>query len=116
VLDELGEDGLDDLHDRFDVSRRWDEFPYSEPSRDIAARAMGALREVVSASAGERVVVVTHTGVINTIVSEIVGSRFHALFYPAHASFSRLAWGRDRLVVRTLNDYHHMTSNDLVTY
>lgn len=120
VLDELGERGLDELHHRFETTRTWDTFPFSESSASVATRTAAALADAVAdavASAGtSRIVVVCHTGTINTIVARATASTIDALFYPAHASFSRLAWGRGRFVVRTLNEHHHVLADGPATY
>lgn len=118
VLDELGEEALEDLQRRFATTRRWDEFPFSESSASIVDRGMAAIDDVVLAHpTARRIVVVCHTGLINSIIARVIGSTMDALLYPAHASLSRLARGDGRLVVRTLNEHHyHHCAQSEVTY
>ena len=55
-----------------------------------------------------KVVVVCHGAVINLIVQEVVGTGPDMLYYPAHASISRIGRGEDRLGIVSLNERSHL--------
>jgi hypothetical protein len=47
-------------------------------------------------------------------VRHVIGLDADMFFFPAHASITRIARGRGRLAVRTLNEQHHLrTTSDL---
>ncbi|HLV64669.1 MAG TPA: histidine phosphatase family protein [Polyangiaceae bacterium] len=81
-----------------DPDFRW---PSGESYREFRARVLGAIRTIAAAHVGERVLVVTHAGVI----SQIIGSHFGVgperweLFRPRNCSITELDWYRDTVRV-----------------
>ena len=73
---------------------------------------------IVARAEGERVAIVCHGGVINAYMSHIIDSPYDMFFRPAHTSINIAVAGRNRRVLRSLNDVHHLLSaeGDLNTY
>jgi probable phosphoglycerate mutase len=63
---------------------------------------------IISEHTGERVVLVTHAGVINAYMSMVLGIERDMFFLPEHASISVLRVMRDLYAVQNLNDYSHL--------
>ncbi len=114
----LGRDLLEAARQRMLNERNWDVYPYTEPSYEFRKRVINAVEAAIARSAGERIAIVCHGGVINAYVGHIIGSRFDMFFRPAHASVSIVAAGGGRRVVRLLNDTHHLTTaeGDFASY
>jgi probable phosphoglycerate mutase len=75
------------------------------------------LEGIVSRHPGERVVVVTHGGVINAYVGDFLGTTDDMFITPAHASITRVRARHDRRVLATLNEVHHLAGpDDLLTF
>jgi broad specificity phosphatase PhoE len=109
VNDEIGPEGVAEIRRQFLTHRRWDAFPMSESSQELAGRLRPAMDRILAAHPEDsRVVVVVHGGVINSIVRSVLGVDADMFFYPAHASVSRLARGMGRLGVVTLNEQQHL--------
>ena len=69
-------------------------------------------------TAGERIIIVCHGGVINAYTGHIIRTDVDMFFRPAHASVSIVVAGEGRRVVRLLNDTHHLSTaeGDFATY
>jgi probable phosphoglycerate mutase len=66
---------------------------------------------IISRHPGERVVIVTHAGVINAYLSMVLDIPRDMFFLPEHASISVLRVLRDLYAVHNLNDYTHLLPN-----
>ena len=88
---------------------RWDVIPGAEPEADFRARVRAGLERVVAAHPDERVVVVSHGGVIGELVRAAVGgSRPFAFVGADNGSITHLVVAGDRWVVRRFNDTAHL--------
>ena len=111
-LEFMGSDVLATLRDRFISERSWDVYPYSESSAEFRRRVINAIETIIDHHTGGRVAVVCHSGVINAYVSHVIGSKYDVLFRPAHASISIVAAADDIHSLYTLNDVHHLSTDD----
>jgi broad specificity phosphatase PhoE len=111
-LELMGSEALATLRHRFMLERTWDVYPYSESSAEFRERVINAIETIISDHAGGRVAVVCHGGVINAFVSHVIGSKFDVLFRPAHTSISVVASADDIHTLYTLNDVHHLSTDD----
>jgi len=86
----------------------WDAFPGSEGS----ARARKRVGDVVDAirreHEGQRIVLVSHAGFIQTYVSLVLGVPRDFVFYPFNASITSIRAQGDRRVLWRLNDIAHL--------
>lgn len=106
---EIGDAGVALVRQHFLADRSWDAFPLTEPREERHSRVSGALTAILAAhEPSSKVVVVCHGGVINLIVQEVIGGGPDMLYYPAHASISRIGRGEDRLGVVSLNERSHL--------
>ena len=96
---------------RFLNNPRWDAIEGLEPSRPFRHRVVQAVDGIISRHPGERVVLVTHAGVINAYLSMVLDIQRDMFFLPEHASISVLRVLRDLYAVRNLNDYSHLLPN-----
>jgi probable phosphoglycerate mutase len=63
------------------------------------------------------VVVVTHGGVLNAYVGDVLGTTDDMFFPPAHGSITRVRAKHDRRVLVTLNEIQHVAEpDDLLTF
>jgi len=97
-----------DLAIRFLNGPRWDSLPGFEPSRQFRHRVVQALEGILAHHPGERVVVVTHGGVINAYLSMLLDIPRDMFFLPEHASISVVRSLRDLTTVQRLNDFAHL--------
>jgi probable phosphoglycerate mutase len=88
---------------------RWDAIPGAEPTGDFRARVRAGLERVVAGHADQRVVVVSHGGVIGELVRQAVdGNRPFAFVGADNGSITHLVVSHDRWVVRRFNDTAHL--------
>jgi broad specificity phosphatase PhoE len=93
---------------RFLNGPRWDSLPGFEPSRQFRRRVVQALEGILAHHPGERVVVVTHGGVINAYLSMLLDIPRDMFFLPEPASISVVRSLRDLTTVQRLNDFAHL--------
>jgi len=93
---------------RLMVEGRWDVIPGAEPSEDFAARVRAAVQRLAVLHADEKVVVVTHGGVIAQALAEGSGGRPFAFLGADNASISHLVVVGDRWIIRGFNDIAHL--------
>jgi broad specificity phosphatase PhoE len=86
----------------------WDALPGFEPSHQFRRRLMSALEGISAERHGQRVVVVTHAGVINAYLGMILDIPRDLFFLPDHASISVVRSWRDLSAVQGLNDVAHL--------
>lgn len=109
IQEQIGEAGIAAVRRRFMADRSWDAFPLTEPRHERHSRVWGATTAILSAhDPSSKVVVVCHGAVINLIVQEVIGAGPDMLYYPAHASISRIGRGEGRLGVVSLNERSHL--------
>lgn len=90
--------------------QRWDVIPGAESNEALEERVMGALRRISNAHPSQRVLIVTHGGVIGTIISYATGAQPFAFMGPHNASISRVFIKDEWMRVRGFNDYAHLES------
>ena len=90
------------------TEERWDVIPGAEPSEAFRARVTAGITRIAAAHPDERVVVVTHGGVIGAVLSLATGARPFAFVGGANASINHLVVTGDRWIVRRFNDTGHL--------
>ena len=86
----------------------WDAFPGSEGSEPARKRVRDVIHEIVDDHPGERLVLVSHAGFIQTFVSVILGLNRDFIFYPFNASITSVRAKDGRFVLWRLNDIAHL--------
>jgi broad specificity phosphatase PhoE len=86
----------------------WDALPGFEPSHQFRRRVMSAIEGILAERHGQRIVVVTHGGVLNAYLSMILDIPRHMFFLSDHASISVVRKWRDLSAVQGLNDIAHL--------
>jgi probable phosphoglycerate mutase len=93
---------------RFLNNPRWDAIKGMEPTRLFRHRVVQAVDAIISQHPGQRVLLVTHAGVINAYLTMVLGIERDMFFLPEHASISVLRVMRDLYAVQNLNDFSHL--------
>jgi 2,3-bisphosphoglycerate-dependent phosphoglycerate mutase len=88
--------------------QRWDAIPGAEPSETFSARVWDGMQRIVAAHPDERVVVVSHGGVIGQILADATGSRPFAFGGADNGSISHVVIHDGRIVLRRFNDTTHL--------
>lgn len=88
--------------------KRHDAWPMCEDVDGFRERVFRGFDRVVEEGMGSRVVLVCHGGVINTILSSIVGSNFDSIVAVHHTSITVVRAADTRRVLLTINDYSHV--------
>jgi probable phosphoglycerate mutase len=83
-------------------------YPYCEDVDFFRNRVFGALDGAIAESHGMRIVVACHGGVINAVLSRVLGSSFDHLVPVHHTSISVMRAADTRRVILTVNDYSHV--------
>jgi probable phosphoglycerate mutase len=99
---------LAELATRFVSNPRWDSLPGLEASRRFRHRVIQAIEAIIACHPGQRVVVVTHGGVINAYLSMLLEVPRDMFFLPEHTSLSVVRNLRDMTSVQRLNDFAHL--------
>jgi broad specificity phosphatase PhoE len=88
---------------------RW---PGGESYREFRDRCLRAINWIAAAHCGQRVVVVTHAGVITQILGALHGVRPARWepFRPENTSLTELRWTAGRLALLVFNDHRHLTA------
>jgi len=108
LLDLYSREQLADIYREVTRSRKHNAYPYCEDVDSFRARVFAAIDQVVDESTGMRVVVACHGGVINAVLSTVLGSAFDHLVSVHHTSISVLRAADTRRVLLTINDYSHV--------
>jgi 2,3-bisphosphoglycerate-dependent phosphoglycerate mutase len=95
---------------RMYAEQRWGVIPGAEQDEDFAARIRAAVTRMAAAHPDQRVVAVTHGGVIGQIVHLATGARPFAFAAAENGSISQLVVAEDRWIVRRFNDTAHQAS------
>ena len=94
------------------AEERWDVIPGAEPLENLQDRLRGAIERIVAAHTDERVVVVTHGGVIGALFGMASGGRSFAFIGADNASVSHLVVTADGgWIVRRFNDTSHLATD-----
>ena len=101
---------LADVYREVTRTRRHDAYPFCEDVDSFRTRVFAALDEAIAESHGMRIVVACHGGVINAILSRVLGSAFDHLVAVHHTSISVMRAADTRRVILTVNDYSHVMS------
>jgi 2,3-bisphosphoglycerate-dependent phosphoglycerate mutase len=109
AVDVLGPAGLADMRERFLQERRWDAFPLCEPVDAFRSRVASAFSDIGARYPEHAtIVIVSHTVVMNQFIAGLLGMSEDIVFFPAHASISRIGRGAGRLAIRALNEHHFL--------
>ena len=95
--------------ERFLTEPRWDSLPGFSSGRAFRRRAIQAVEGAIACNPARRVVVVTHSSVINAYLSMILAIPRDEFFAPEHTSISVVRWSQDRYGLRSLNDVAHLS-------
>lgn len=93
---------------RLFAEERWDVIPGAEPHDRLAGRIRGAVARIVAAHPDQRVVVVSHGGVIGQVMALAAGARSFAFTGCDNGSISHLVVTGDRWIIRRFNDTAHL--------
>ncbi|GAA2863408.1 histidine phosphatase family protein [Nonomuraea rubra] len=93
---------------RMAAEERWDVIPGAEPAEAFAERVRKVLGRLAAAHPDQRVVVVTHAGVIAEALAAATGSRPFAFLGADNASMSHLVLAEARWILRRFNDTAHL--------
>jgi broad specificity phosphatase PhoE len=97
-----------DRQERFHLERRWDHMPFSESSADFRTRVLAALNRVIEAHPGGRILIVSHGGVINAYIADLLGLDEDLFFLPHHCSITEAAVHADIRRLRSINEHRHL--------
>jgi broad specificity phosphatase PhoE len=86
----------------------WSAIPGIESSQAVRQRMREALGKVAARHGGQRIVVVSHAGAINTAIAECLGLERDFFFPAANTSLSIVRCFEDRRLVVALNDVSHL--------
>jgi broad specificity phosphatase PhoE len=89
---------------------RWDSLPGFEASRAFRLRVVQALEAIIGRHSARRVVVVTHTSVINAYLSMVLDIPRDVFFAPDYASLTTLRVSEGQYALQGLNDTSHLAS------
>jgi 2,3-bisphosphoglycerate-dependent phosphoglycerate mutase len=98
----------DPIARRMFAEERWDVIPGAESTEALQARIRAGIERIAAAHRDQRVVVVTHGGVIGAIVSMATGARPFAFVGASNASITHVVVTDDRWIVRRFNDTGHL--------
>jgi probable phosphoglycerate mutase len=87
---------------------RWGVVPGAEQDEVFAARVRSAVMRLAAAHPDQRVVAVTHGGVIGAVLQQAARSRPFAFANADNASISQIVVVGDRWIVRRFNDTAHL--------
>jgi 2,3-bisphosphoglycerate-dependent phosphoglycerate mutase len=87
---------------------RWDVIPNAEKQEVFEQRVWDGFSRIVAAHADQRVVVVSHGGVIGELLHHITGARRFAFSGADNASVSEIVATPERVILRRYNDVAHL--------
>lgn len=90
---------------------RWDVIPGAEPQEAFHERIRGAVARIAAAHRNERIVVVSHGGVIGTLVALATGAHPFAFIGVDNGSMTHLVVSDERWTVRRVNDTGHLPTD-----
>jgi 2,3-bisphosphoglycerate-dependent phosphoglycerate mutase len=98
----------DPIFEQIFVQERWDVIPGSESQEKFDARTWRGFERIVAAHPDQRVVVVSHGGVIGQLLHRVTGSRRFAFTGADNASISEVVCEPSRIILRRYNDIAHL--------
>jgi broad specificity phosphatase PhoE len=107
-VDHLPHDEWQERQRSFLKDRRWDAMPFSESSADFRMRVLAALNRVIEAHPGGRILIVSHGGVINSYIADLLGLDEDLFFLPHHCSITEAAVHDDIRRLRSINEHRHL--------
>jgi broad specificity phosphatase PhoE len=87
---------------------RWDALPGFEASRSFRLRVVLALESLLSQHPGRRILIVTHSSLINAYLSMVLDIPRDMFFAPEPTSVSVVRSHNDLYAVRAINDTAHL--------
>ena len=87
---------------------KWDYMFFGEGSAEFRERAVSAVDQLVADFAGQRIVLVSHGGVINAYLGTILGIEEDMFFLPNHCSISEVLIKGERRRVQSINERQHL--------
>ena len=110
LLDIYTREQLAEVYREVTRTRRHDAYPYCEDVDVFRTRVFGAIDQAIAESHGMRIVIACHGGVINAVLSRVLGSNFDHLVPVHHTSISVMRAADTRRVILSINDYSHVMS------
>jgi probable phosphoglycerate mutase len=98
----------DPLFQQIFTDERWDVIPGAEAHDAFDERVWRGFQRIVAAHADQRVMVVSHAGVIGQLLHRVTGSRRFAFSVADNASISEVVASPERIVLRRYNDVAHL--------
>jgi probable phosphoglycerate mutase len=98
----------DPIFQRIFTEERWDVIPGAEPHDVFDTRVWNALQRIGRGHPDQRVVAVSHGGVIGHLLHRVTGSRRFAFSGPDNASISEVVVSPERVLLRRYNDTAHL--------
>jgi 2,3-bisphosphoglycerate-dependent phosphoglycerate mutase len=90
------------------IEGRWADVGGVDP-QEFQRRVVPAVEELIERLPGQRVVVVTHGGVLNVYLAHVVGTEQLLWFHPEYTSISRVVAARSgQRSIATLNETAHL--------
>lgn len=108
LLDIYSREQLADIYREVTRTRKHTAYPYCEDVDAFRERVFRAMDCIIDESIGMRVVVACHSGVINAILSSVLGSVFDHLVSVHHTSITVMRAADTRRFLLTINDYSHV--------
>jgi probable phosphoglycerate mutase len=103
------EDINDVMNPRYEAFLREDLSEWGTDVPTFCARVVKAVEEVIQRHPGQRVLVVTHGGVINAYLGRVLGLSYLVFHRPAYTGISRLlASSSGRRQIETVNETPHL--------
>ncbi len=87
---------------------RWDHMFFTESSAEFRARAVAAVDALVADHEGQHIVLVSHGGVINAYLADILQIRPDMFFLPNHCSITEVLVKGDRKRIQSVNERQHL--------
>ena len=88
----------------------WSQVPGCECSLDLRTRLLQTVQRIVAQAAGQRVALVTHSGIINAHLATLLGMERDYFFSAANTSVSVLRMKGERHLLLRLNDTTHLAA------
>jgi len=98
----------DPVFQRIWREERWDVIPGGEAQDAFDERVWRGFQQIVAAHPDERVLVVSHGGVIGQLLHRITGARRFAFAGADNASISEIVATEERVLLRRYNDVAHL--------
>jgi len=98
----------DPIFQQIFAEQRWDVIPGAEPHNDFDERTWNGFLRIVAEHPDQRVVAVSHAGVIGQLLHHVTGSHRFAFSGADNASISEVVATPERIVLRRYNDVSHL--------